>query len=157
MPLSSCSIDLNEVCILFLDDVVGQNHGHITLEGTALWSQALSVQLFSPALCWLWMTCPSPGWLMPCPSSLRPSCKLPRRKGCSSCSHSFPTDGTPGCSLPQPGPEALLSSLLHGGQTNCVWWALYLVSAHKLNTCGSRRCCCWHSSSQVAVAGLQEG
>ena len=57
---------------------------------------------------------------MPCPSSLRPSCKLPRRKGCSSCSHSFPTDGTPGCSLPQPGPEAFLSSLLHGGQTNCV-------------------------------------
>ena len=57
---------------------------------------------------------------MPCPSPLRPSCKLPRRKGCSSCSHSFPTDGTPGCSLPQPGPEALLSSLVHGGQANCV-------------------------------------
>lgn len=47
MPLTSCSVDLDEVCILFLDDIVGQNHGHITLERTALWSQALSVQLFS--------------------------------------------------------------------------------------------------------------
>ena len=50
MPLTSCSVDLDEVCILLLDDVVGQNHGPITLEGTALWSQALSVQLFSQAL-----------------------------------------------------------------------------------------------------------
>ena len=50
MPLISCSVDLDKVCILFLDDVVGQNHRHIILEGTALWSQALSVPLFSPAL-----------------------------------------------------------------------------------------------------------
>lgn len=50
MPLTSCSVDLDEGCILFLDDVVGENRGHITLEGTALWSQALSVQLFSSAL-----------------------------------------------------------------------------------------------------------
>ena len=50
MPLISCSIDLDKVCILFLDDVVGQNYGHIILEGMALWSQALSVPLFSPVL-----------------------------------------------------------------------------------------------------------
>ena len=50
MPLISCSVNLDKVCILFLDDVVGQNHGHIILKGTALWSQALSLPLFSPVL-----------------------------------------------------------------------------------------------------------
>lgn len=84
---------------------------------------------------------------MHCPSSLRPSCKLPRRKGCSFCSRSFPTDGTPGCSPPSWVPRcSCLHPLFTGDRLE--------VSPHKLGCCGSRRCCCWQGSSQVAEAGF---
>ena len=64
--------------------------------------------------------------------------------------HGFSIAGTPECLLPRQVPRcSRLHPLFTGDRLE--------VSPHKLSCCGSRRCCCWQGSSQVAEAGLHVG